>query len=153
MDAQTEKNWWPISSVEQSLDQLKGYHLLQARSAQSYHQVCMDEVSIPKTCPSKVGHFKLTVMPYGLCTAPAKFQRLPYKSLEPYLAASQSYIRTIFWGVSQNPSSMSTTAKMSCRSSTTTHCMSGSRNVTSACLLGGSFVTTSQLMGSVQIQA
>lgn len=41
-----------------------------------YHQILMDDDSIDKTCfTTKFGNFVFKVMPFGLCNAPATFQR------------------------------------------------------------------------------
>ena len=45
-----------------------------------YHQIAMEETSIQKRAfRTDRGHFKFLVMPFGLCNAPATFQRLMNK--------------------------------------------------------------------------
>ena len=41
-----------------------------------YHQVAMDERDKEKTFTARRGTFSFNVMPFGLCNAPATFQRL-----------------------------------------------------------------------------
>ena len=68
-------------------DQLKGtrlYSKIDLRT--SYHQLRVREADIPKTAfKTRYGHFKFTVMSFGLTNAPAAFMDLMHRVFQPYL--------------------------------------------------------------------
>lgn len=68
---------YPITRIDDILDCLKDSSIFSVLSAtKGYFQIAMDENSIPKTAFSwKGGHFEFTRMLFGLCNAPATFQR------------------------------------------------------------------------------
>ena len=76
--AWTRKDAYPLPRIDDTLDtlsQARWFSTLDLLSG--YWQVEMDPADKPKTefCTPK-GLFEFNVMPFGLCNAPATFQRL-----------------------------------------------------------------------------
>eukprot|EP00253_Pinus_taeda_P036404 PITA_36404 len=76
----TMKNQYPLSRIDELLDQLKNvvsFTNLDLRS--SYHQVRIVEKNIYKTAfKTKQGLFEWMVMPFRLCNAPTMFMRCEF---------------------------------------------------------------------------
>ena len=74
----TEKDAFPLPRVEENLDALSGNTWFTSLDlASGYWQVMMAEEDRPKTAfATKYGLFEFNTMPFGLCNAPATFQRL-----------------------------------------------------------------------------
>jgi hypothetical protein len=74
---------YPLPLTEDIFDQLGGSTIFSTLGLKAgYWQLVMDEESIPKTAfRCQRGHFEFLVMPFGLCNAPAVFQRTMDKVL------------------------------------------------------------------------
>ncbi len=71
------KDAYPLPRIDDSLDQLSGAQWFCCLDLNSgYWQVEVDENDRQKTAfSSKQGLFEFKVMPFGLCNAPATFER------------------------------------------------------------------------------
>ncbi len=80
----THKDAYPLPQIDDTLDALRGSQYFSTLNLYSgYWQVKMDPADIDKTTfVTRQGLFLFTVMPFGLCNAPATFERL----MEPVLS-------------------------------------------------------------------
>ena len=82
----TKKDCYPIPRIDETIDKLgkaKVFTTLDLKSG--YWQVAMADSDKEKTAfTTRSGHWQFTVMPFGLCNAPATFQRLMDLVLDEY---------------------------------------------------------------------
>ncbi|XP_041939766.1 uncharacterized protein LOC121700694 [Alosa sapidissima] len=90
LNSVTHKDAYPLPRIEESLTSLKGaqwYSTLDLASG--YWQVEVDERDREKTAfTTPLGLFEFERMPFGLCNAPATFQRLMQRCLGEFLNES-----------------------------------------------------------------
>jgi hypothetical protein len=83
----TVKNRYPLPRIDDLLDKLHGATVFtKIDLASGYHQLRLAEADIPKSAfRTRYGHFEYTVLPFGMCNAPATFMRLMHDVLMPHL--------------------------------------------------------------------
>ncbi len=74
----SKKDAYPLPSIDDTMDALRCSMYFSTLGLYSgYWQVEMDQRNVAKTAfVTQQGLFKITIMPFGLCNAPASFERL-----------------------------------------------------------------------------
>ena len=73
----TQKDKYPLPRIDEMLDNMAGAEFFTKLDLQQgYHQIRVKAEHIPRTAfQTRYGSFQFRVMPFGLCNAPATFQR------------------------------------------------------------------------------
>ena len=90
VNAVTKKDAYPLPRVDTCLSRLQGNQFFSVLDmASGYWQVPLTDRAKPKTAfVTEGGQYEMTVMPFGLCNAPATFVRLMNKVLDGLLGSA-----------------------------------------------------------------
>ena len=86
----TIKNKYPLPRIEDLMDQIQGSAVFTKIDLRSgYHQIRVRPSDVPKTAfRTQDGLWEFTVMPFGLCNAPATFMRTMNEIFRPLIGKS-----------------------------------------------------------------
>ena len=95
----TKKDAFPLPRIDDSLNSLSGQSWFSTLDlASGYWQVRLSEDAKPKTAfATHSGLFQFAVMPFGLCNAPATFERLMSQVMRGCIGSAAWSTSTTFW--------------------------------------------------------
>jgi hypothetical protein len=87
LNAQTVKNRYPLPRIDDLIDSLGGSTVYSSIDLQQgYNQIRIRAEDIPQTAfRTPLGHYEYVVLPFGLTNAPATFQAVMNRILEPFI--------------------------------------------------------------------
>ena len=93
----TQKDTYPLPRTDKLLDNMAGAeYFTKLELQQGYHQIRVKPEHVPRTAfQTKFESFQFRVMPFGLCNAPATFQRTINSLLEGCREYAEVYIDDI----------------------------------------------------------
>ena len=93
----TQKDKYPLPQIDELLDNMAGAEFFTKMDLQQgYHQIRVKPEHVPRTAfQTKFESFQFRVMPFGLCNAPATFQRTMNSLLEGCREYAEVYIDDI----------------------------------------------------------
>ena len=93
----TQKDKYPLPRIDELLDNMSGAQWFSKIDLQQgYHQIRVKKEHVPRTAfQTRYGSFQFKVLPFGLCNAPATFQRTMNNLLAPCREFAEVYIDDI----------------------------------------------------------
>lgn len=87
LNKNTIRDAYPLPRIDDLLDRLHGAQFFTSLDMQmGYHQVEVAPDDVPKTAMrTRYGSYEFVVLPFGLCNAPATYQRLMNQILDPLI--------------------------------------------------------------------
>lgn len=89
LNKRTVRDRYPLPRIDDLLDQVRGKKVFSSLDLQSgYHQIRITPEDVPKTAfLTPMGQFQYKVLCFGLCNAPATFQKTMNRIFEPMIKA------------------------------------------------------------------
>ncbi|KAJ9516688.1 hypothetical protein QJQ45_015121 [Haematococcus lacustris] len=89
LNKRTVRDRYPLPRIDDLLDQVRGKRVFSSLDLQSgYHQIRITPEDVPKTAfLTPMGQFQYKVLCFGLCNAPATFQKTMNRIFEPLIKA------------------------------------------------------------------
>ncbi|KAJ9513279.1 hypothetical protein QJQ45_001317 [Haematococcus lacustris] len=94
LNKRTVRDRYPLPRIDDLLDQVRGKKVFSSLDLQSgYHQIRITPEDVPKTAfLTPMGQFQYKVLCFGLCNAPATFQKTMNRIFEPMIKAGSALV-------------------------------------------------------------